>query len=189
MKKTLLLLLMPAAILLACKTEQRKGANGIVYKSAVEYNDYIVGRQTTLMRNIMDFVKVAESDLDSAEKMLDKYVKETGAMITEIKGMPPYKGDSTLRDAAVGIFGFYKKIFDKDYRDILHLRSEQDGTSTDIEDRIQQIVKNVEDEEKGFDNRFQSAQKAFARKNNMKLIENEMQKEFDEKVDAEDKKD
>ncbi|MBL0267541.1 MAG: hypothetical protein IPP99_02330 [Chitinophagaceae bacterium] len=30
--------------------------------------------------------------------------------------------------------------------------------------------------------RFQSAQKDFARKNNMKLIENEMQKEMEEKL-------
>lgn len=188
MKKIFPSIFLITAVLISCKNEQPKGANGVTYKSAVQYNDYIVNRQTTLMRNIMDFVKVAESDLDSAEKMLDKYVTQTSTMITEIKGMPPFKGDSTLRDAAAGIFVFYKKIFDKDYRDILHLRSEQDGTSTEIEDRIQQIVKNVEEEEKGFDNRFQSAQKAFAKKNNMKLIENDMQKEFDDKVDTEGKK-
>jgi hypothetical protein len=177
-------LLIPVIILLlvACQSESPQGANGVVYKSAVQYNDYIVNRQTTLMNNILAFVDVAQSDLDSAEKMLDKYVKETGTMITEIKGMPPYKGDSALRDAAANTFGFYRKLFDKEYRNILHLRSEQDGLSTDIEAQIEAIVKNIEDEEKGYDEKFQGAQQAFARKNKMKLIENEMQKKLEEKT-------
>lgn len=180
MKKYLLALTALVGILVSCKQDQPRGANGITYKNAVEYNDYIVSRQSRLMKNIMSFVQVAQSDLDSAERMLDIYVKETGTMVTELKGMPAFKGDSTLRDAAVSIFGFYRKIFDKDYRDILHLRSEQDGTNPEIEEQIQRIVKKVEEEEKGFDERFQGAQKAFARKNKMKLIENEMQKEFEE---------
>lgn len=172
-------------LLVSCKSETPKGPNGVTYKSAVQYNDYIVGRQTTLMKNILAFVDAAQLDLDSAEKMLDQYVSETGKMITEIKGMPPFKGDSALRDAAVNSFGFYRKLFDKEYRDILHLRGEQDGLSTDVEDRIQAIVKSIEEEEKGYDDRFQDAQKAFARKNKMKLIENEMQKTLEEKTGAE----
>lgn len=174
-------------LFIACKNESPKGANGVVYKTPVQYNDYIVSRQTRIMQNIMKFAEVAQTDLDSADHLLDKYVVETGKMITEIKGMPPYKGDSSLREAATGIFGFYREIFDKDYRDILHLRSEQDGTSTDIETRINDIVKKIEEEEKGYDDRFQKAQQNFARKNNMKLAENKMQKEFDEKMGGEPK--
>jgi len=180
--RCLLVILALASVTGSCKSQPAKGANGITYKSAVEYNDYIVSRQTTLMRNIMTLVEAAQSDLDSAERLLDKYVRQTGAMITEIKGMPPYKGDSSLRDAAASLFGFYQKMFDRDYRDILHLRSEQDGTLTETEERIQDIVRKVGEEEKGYDARFQNAQKAFARKNNMKLKENEMQKEFDKKM-------
>ncbi|HUR66567.1 MAG TPA: hypothetical protein VMZ03_09460 [Chitinophagaceae bacterium] len=168
-------------LLVACQSESPKGANGVVYKSAVEYNDYIVNRQTTLMKNILAFVDVAQADPDSAEKMLDKYVKETGVMITEIKGMPAYKGDSALRNAAANTFGFYRKLFDKEYRNILHLRSEG-GVSADVEERIEAIVKGIEDEEKGFDDRFQDAQRSFARKNKMKLVENEMQKKLEEKT-------
>lgn len=184
--KRILLLPLLALMLTACKNDPPTGANGIVYKSAVEYNDYIVSRQTTLMKNIMSFVEVAQSDLDSAELLLNNYVKQIGTMITEIKGMPPYNGDSTLRDAASGIFGFYKRIFDKDYREILHIRGGEDGHSADADAQIAEIVKRIEEEEKGYDSRFQGAQKSFARKNKMKLVDNEMQKEFDEKMKSED---
>lgn len=174
-------------ILAGCNNKPPKGANGVTYQSPVQYNDYIVSRQTTIMKNIMKFADVAQQDLDSAERLLDDYVLETGRIIREVKGMPPYKGDSALRDAAAGIFGFYRKIFDKDYRDIIHLRNEQDGLSTEIEDQIDKIVKDIEEEEKGHDNRFQQAQQNFATKHKMKLIENKMQKEFDEKLGTDEK--
>ena len=48
MKKYLLLLTSIVLLLTSCKNESSKGANGVTYKTAVEYNDYIVARQTTL---------------------------------------------------------------------------------------------------------------------------------------------
>ncbi len=184
--KRLLLLSLILTALVSCKSKPPKGANGVEYKSAVQYNDYIVSRQSTLMKNIMSFVDVAQSDLDSAEVLLDNNVKQIETMIGEIKGMPAYNGDSALRDAAAGIFGFYKKIFDKDYRDILHIRKGADGFSAEADSEIAKIVSRIEEEEKGFDSRFQGAQKVFARKNNMKLVDNEMQKEFDDKMKTSD---
>ncbi len=50
----------------ACK-ETVKGKNGVDYKSASEYNEYIVNRQTDLMQKIIEFGKVANVSIDSAE--------------------------------------------------------------------------------------------------------------------------
>lgn len=186
MKKILFVLLCPTLLLSSCKDKPVKGSSGVAFKSAVEYNDYIVSRQTTLMKNIMSFVDVAQTDLDSAETLLDKYVRQTGVMVDEIKGMPAFKGDSALRNAAADIFAFYKRIFDKDYRSIIQIRKGDDGLSDDANAEIEQIVKKIEEEEKNHDDRFQGAQKNFARKNKMKLLENEMQKEFDEKMKTEE---
>src|SRR5688572_16131222 len=86
-----------AVIAVACKSEIAKGPNGVTYNSAVQYNEYIVERQARLMKNILGFVELAESRPDTAQKMLDQYVNETGIMITELKGMPSYGGDSALR--------------------------------------------------------------------------------------------
>src|SRR5687767_7568825 len=99
-----------------------KGKNGVTYKSAVQYNDYIVNRQTILIKNLRDFSNVANRNLDSAEVKLRLYADATSKMIEEIKGMPPYKGDSGLRDAAIRSFSFYKKVFENDYIDILQIK-------------------------------------------------------------------
>jgi hypothetical protein len=45
--------------------------------------------------------------------------------------------------------------------------------------RVDEIVAKVSKEEMGFDQDFAAAQQAFAKKNNMKIIENGIQKEID----------
>jgi hypothetical protein len=178
-----LLLAVAITTLYACN-KPVKGRNGVAYKNAVQYNDYIVGRQTKLMKNVLAFGKVADYNLDSAEVMLTDFVDETDKMITDIKGMPPYKGDSTLRDAAINSFTFYKRVFGKDYVDLLHIRKRGELGESDVTE-MQGIVDKISKEEEGYDDAFHRAQRDFAKKHNMKLRENEMQQEFD-KIDGKD---
>ncbi len=178
MKKTLLFVIVVAGIV-ACKSPA-KGKNGEVYKTPVQYNDYIVGRQTTLLKNIMEFAKVAQTNLDSADKMLNDYVQQTDKMIIELRGMPAYRGDSALRDAAISSFTFYRKTFDDYYRNIIRLRQDVDA---DNESAINDIVETLTREEEKYDKAFHNAQRNFATKNKMKLMDNEMQKDIDEMKD------
>jgi hypothetical protein len=164
---------------LACK-QSVKGTNGVTYKSPVQYNDYIVGRQTTLMKNIVDFSKASEVNLDSAGKMLDSYVIETSNMINEIKGMPPYNGDSSLRDAAVRTFSFYKKVFEDDYKQIIRLNIDGESNTEEGTEKIKKIIEDISKEEEKLDKAFHNAQREFANKNNMKLMENTMQKKVND---------
>ena len=159
-----------------------KGPNGIIYKSATQYNDYIVNRQAILMQKVLDFSKAAEIDVDSAENMLNRFVGQTATMIDEIKGMPPYKTDSSLRDAAVKSFIFYKKVFEKDYMRIIQLQKKGFEITEEDVAEANRIVEAISSEEEVYDNRFYDAQKKFAAKNRMKLRENEMQKKFDREI-------
>ncbi len=174
------LVLATVAIFSACN-KPVKGTNGVTYKTPVQYNDYIVSRQTDLMRKVINFSKAAEIDIDSAAGMLSGYASETGKMIEEIKGMPPYKGDSILRNAAVRSFSFYKKVFEEDYMDIIRIRQKEDISQEDV-DEMDRIVKKITREEEGFDKSFHNAQNEFAKKNNMRLRENEVQKEMDKEL-------
>ncbi|MDZ4808316.1 MAG: hypothetical protein SGI96_08590 [Bacteroidota bacterium] len=169
--------------LMACK-QSVKGTNGVTYKSATDYNDYIINRQTTLMKRVVDFGKVADVNLDSAQALLTKSVREVETMIGEIKGMPPYKGDSLLRDAAIASFSFYKRVFEKDYAEILDIRKkgQENITEEDIV-RANTIVENISKEEEGLDKSFQSAQREYASKNSMKLKDNKVQKDLEKELD------
>lgn len=178
MSKRSLLPIIVAFLIAACG-QSVKGKNGVTYKSAVQYNDYIVNRQTTLIKNVLDFSKVAENNLDSAESKLRAYVKEAEQMIEDLKGMPPYKGDSALRDAAIRSFSFYKRVFEKDYMDILNIKRKGAEITEEDVAMANSIVDKIGKEEEGYDKSFHEAQQHYAEKNNMKLTDNKMQKELD----------
>jgi len=181
MRYVLVLIVVLSSGFTACN-EPVKGRNGVTYKSAFRYNDYIVSRQTKLLQHVLDFVKVAETNLDSAGKMLINYTDETAATIEEIKGMPAYKGDTSMRNAAVRSFGFYKNVFQNDYSRIISIRKKGEDMTAEDMNEMKKIVDKITREEERFDKSFHNAQKNFADKNNMKLMENEMQKKFDKEI-------
>ena len=164
-----------------------KGENGVIYKSAIQYNDYIVNRQTTIIRDVLDFSKT--ENLDSAEAKLKRFISKTGEIITEIEGMPAYRGDVALRDAAVRYFNFFKRVFQEDYTEYLRLRRRLEDTTTGeaeitkAQAGIQDIIAKVTKEEEGYDKDFHNAQEKYAQKNNMRLTENKIQKEIEKASD------
>lgn len=174
--RILLFLLIISTILIACNSPE-KGPNGVTYKSAVAYNDYIVGRQSTLLKKIMKFAEVAQMDLDSANLMLDGFVKDADGMIGDIKGMPSYKKDSAFRNAAISSFTFYRKAFDDYYRDIISIRKEG---AEDAEAQLNELLEKLTAEEDRHDKTFHNAQRNFAEKNKMQLKDNEIQKKIED---------
>jgi len=140
------------------------------------YNDYIINRQTSLVQKILDFSRIAQNNLDSADQLLDEYDVETDQMITDIEGMPPYKGDSTFRNAAIESFKFYKKVFGTDYKRLIAIKKEGGEETEEGSAEMKEIVDELSKHENKLDKIFHNAQLAFARKNNMKLDENEIQK-------------
>lgn len=180
--KKLVLLTGLLALLAGCGDAPPKGANGVVYKSAVQYNDYIVNRQTTLVKRILEFGKIAGDDLDSAARYLSTIEKEAAVMLEELKGMPPYKKDSALRDAAIRSFTFYRRVLGDDYRRIIGAGQRPGATPEDAEKEINGIVEGLSAEEDKLDKAFQQAQRNFADRHNMRLKENSIQKQVDREL-------
>jgi len=173
--KKLVLVLFVVVGFMACNSPE-KGANGVTYKTPVEYNDYIIGKQTILLERIMKFADAAKVNLDSADKLLDKYSAEAEVMIKDIKGMPGFRKDTTFREAAVNSFTFYKKAFDDYYKKIIQIRKEG---AADADDQLDKVLEKLTAEEKRVDYAFRINQQSFAAKNKMKLKENSMQKDID----------
>ncbi len=179
MKKIVLLLFIAAAFTACKQKESIKGENGITYTDPAQYNDYIVTRQTSLVRKIMDFSTAAQTNLDTAASLLGKYEKQTAVMIDEIKGMPPYNGDSSLRETAIRSFNFYKRVFKDDYKQLIDIRKAGGDQTEEGVAEMNRIVENLSKEEEVLDKAFHAAQRSFATKHKMKLMDNEMQKKID----------
>ncbi len=173
--KKLFLMLTVAIGFIACSSPE-KGPNGVTYKTPIQYNDYIIGRQTILLEKIMKFADAAKTDLDAADKLLDEYSADASVMIKEIKGMPAFRNDTAFREAAVNSFTFYKKAFDDYYKEIIRIRKEG---AADADDQLDKVLEKLTAEEKRLDYAFRINQQSFAAKNKMTLMENKMQKQIE----------
>jgi len=165
------LLIVLAAIFNSC-ARPVKGSNGVVYKTVVDYNNYIIDRQKILIKNIVDFVKVSQTDLDSAENMMDENSTIITGLINDIKGMPPYKGDTLFRNAGINLFVFYKNLFGNEYKRLIEIRRNGGDSDPAQQNELNNIVDGIAKDEEMYDKIFHNAQKDFAEKNNMRLSEN-----------------
>jgi len=166
--KKISLMLMAVALIMASCNPPVKGKNGVVYKSAVDYNDYIVDRQSQVVKMIEKFSEVSQSGADKANAFLTESAIKVDKIITEVEGMPEWKGNSAMRDKGVAMFKYYKNIFDDKYKKIIAITS--DGQVTPEEEKEQEIiVKAIGDEGTPLEDAFISAQKDFASKTNMRL--------------------
>ena len=158
----------------AC-TSGVKGKNGIVYKDAAQYNQYIMDNQKDVIAIMLEFGRVIKIDLDSADKVLDRGVETTREALNNLKGMPPFKGDSLFRNTAIESFEFYQDVMSNEYKHIITIRRKGvDKTTADLT-FLQNLPDKIGRREERYDKNFHNAQKAFADRNHLKLVRNEMQ--------------
>jgi hypothetical protein len=137
----------------------------------VQYNDYIVDKQKSLRKAISSIGEAVPTNLDSAFILLDKCVKQIEVAIADLQGMPVYKGDSSMRDAAVSLFRFYKEIFSHEYKQILDIRKAGGAETEEGVAKMSAIVDDIGRQEDNYDKTFHNAQKDFADKNHIELTD------------------
>ena len=85
-----------------------------------------------------------------------------------------------MRNAAIQSFSFYKKVFSTDYRQLISIRKNGGDQTEEGVGEMNNIVEKITKEEEQYDKAFHNAQRSFAEKNKMKLVDNEIQKKIDE---------
>ncbi len=159
-----------------------KGKNGVVYHSAVEYNDYIINRQLNIVQDIIEFADASKIDLDSAGRLLDNDENKAGQLLKEIQEMPPYKGDSAFRDAAGNLFAFYRHLFGNEYRQILGYRKKGEFLDEGDTEATDSIVNHVKLEEEGLDKAVHHAQQNFADQNHFSIEQTDRAKKLEQQL-------
>lgn len=174
---TLLLLL---TLFYACK-EPLRARDGTIFKTPADYNEYIISRQTKVIRNIIELGNRIEVSPDTAYTLLDKYSAQTDSVIEDIKGMPPFRSDSAFRDAAIRTFTFYKRLFNEHYRTILKVRMRKGNATEEGVNDLMEIMDKIKREEEVLDKQLHNAQNDFARQYDMKMRPSAIQKELKKK--------
>lgn len=140
------------------------------FKTAVEYNDYIIALQNKVGKCIADFNKAVDSgSLSYANAMREKIVKAADEALVKLKKMPAYNGNSSFREATIPLFAFYKSCAETEYKEMVNLVLGGKEIDDAVIARVNELVVLVTEKENKLDQQFAAEQRKFARENNFTL--------------------
>jgi hypothetical protein len=140
------------------------------FKSAVEYNNYIIALQSKVGESVGNFIKSFESrDLSLTNSMRENIVGAAEEGIVKLKSLPAYKGNSNFKNASIRLFEFYKICGETEYKELVSLTLGDKQKKEGATERVNQLVTDVTKKEKNLDDQFLSEQKKFAKDNDFDL--------------------
>lgn len=151
------------------------------FKTAVEYNDYIVGQQDVVGTAILNLnMAMSEETIyrESIQPYYDDLLAASKIGLANISKMPAYEGNIELRNAAIELFVFYEQTFNNEYKQLLDLVFKEDLDDESL-NQIDILLEKITNDEKPIDEKFAKVQAAFAKKHGFDLTQNEMQEEID----------
>lgn len=159
-----------------------QGQNTSLEKPA-EYNNFIVEEQNKLILKIIEYnISSLHNDNyeENNQKRLD-IIRQLNASIERLKALAPFNGDSRLRDEALSVFKIYKEAYDIEFNEVNLLRKDRTGSFEAME-KYFKAQNNVEEKLKSAGVQFMNAQKAFAKKFNTTLKENDTKNQLEDIV-------
>lgn len=144
------------------------------YKTAAEYHSFILNEQLKVVNTIIDF----SNKFNLKDSLLLSNYNNTKAILKKslenIKKLPPYLGDSEMKDAALPLFEMYYNAMDVEYGEIISLFIKKDlGKRT--QERVNYLLNSINEREKKLDDRLIEAQANFAKKYNLEVKNNQLQ--------------
>ncbi len=152
-------------IVLGCTAVAQPNPGPPVFADAIDYNNYIIGQQDLIANYYEEFATLIE-DTNTTKAIATKkrleLLAKTRVCANNLKSMPPWQGNTELRDSAVVCFTFYVQMFEVEYTAILDLLFVEPLTDKEI-DGINAIDKRTMLEEDRLNKMFYATQKRFAK--------------------------
>ncbi len=146
-------------------------AEGQKLEGPAAYNDYLVAEQNRIIKRFSELNKAYESyDREEIDQARQALLNEIDEVIAAVEKLPPYEGDTELRDAALEMFTYYRQLSEQELKSIGDLLSkgENELTESDI-DEMDRLYNRFRKEIKSYEINFADAQRAFANKYGMKI--------------------
>jgi hypothetical protein len=143
--------------LFACQAEQQL--------PLAEYNNRIVAELEMASRRMAAFYAGPRLSIEQVEG-LDQYLQSAEA---SLQALPPYADDASLRDEALNLLAFYRRLCMEQNRSLINLTDDAYYT---IEDSllVLRIVASILVEENRSNSRLREKQETFARKHGLLLV-------------------
>jgi hypothetical protein len=149
--------------------------------SAIAYNDEIVKLQTNVIESVLDLVEAFKARQPEAMKAkLRLFQQEATRSANAVADMPGFEGDVALREVALELMEFYESVSQNEFATMIDILSKPDSAITEYDvERLKEIESQVSAEEKELDMKLQRVQDEFARKHNIRIKANKIQRKID----------
>ncbi len=157
------------------------------FSSPVEYFDYLNNQHNQLVVKNLEYVQhsVHSEDVQEIEAKRIEVIDQLGKAILKVGTLPPYGEDDSIRKELLTVLKSYLESFEIEFTEINILKSK----SSESYESMQEYLDAQDAAEKKLASaadKYQEAQRAFAERNNIKLLEAEENSEINQinKVNA-----
>ncbi|HTF04863.1 MAG TPA: hypothetical protein VK826_12640 [Bacteroidia bacterium] len=136
------------------------------FVDGAEYNNYIIDQQTLIGMYFDEFGKTLVDTTLTKDQIHTKRMELAGKVkvcSNNIHNMPPWKGNSSLRDTAIILFDFYCNVFEFRYKKLVNCYFVEPFTEDESAEIDGIDISIQEDEDRLLDNLI-LAQENFAKK-------------------------
>ena len=152
-------------------------------KNAGDYNNFIMKEMATAVQKNFEYLSfiVHSEEYERMDEKRKEVVRQVIEARSKVAQMPALDGDTRLRDEAVEVLEEYKNAFDLDYKDIIGLKKK----SKDSFEAMKTYFKaedNAEEKVNKATQRLRKAQRLYASKNNMTVVDGKADDELERKM-------
>ncbi len=142
------------------------------YNSPVEYMSAISKQQENVSKKYMAYTSASAHGKRErkVQSLRSKLMDEIQEAKMNINVLPSFKGDNSYRDSAVNFMKFYYNVMNDDYSKVINMEEIAEQSYDEMEAYIL-LEEKIAQKLAGSNSRMQEAQKKFATKNNVKLLE------------------
>ena len=153
------------------------------YENAGQYLEHINKLSASLTAKYLAYLSAVSHGKSArkVEKRRIEVVDAIGNTRSEVMGMPPWKGDRTLKDTTVAYLKLLNIVFNEDYSKIVNMEEIAEQSYDAMEAYLLAQEKAYEKLNLAADKKH-AMQKQFAEKNNINLIEGESELETKSKI-------
>ena len=142
------------------------------FDTPVKYMDVISKQQENISKRYMAYTSASahgkrEKKVDALRSKLMDEIQEARM---NISSLPSYKGDKNYRDTAVNFLKFYFNVMNDDYKKIINMEEIAEQSYDEMEAYLL-LEEKIQDKLTEANRKMSDAQKQFASKNNVNLID------------------
>lgn len=141
------------------------------FKSAQEYNNFIILQQAKITQKSMQYVStsVHSEDVFKIEKRRDDVIKQIDVSLANVKKMPDFNGDKRFRDEAIDVLMLSRNTYNVDFKDANSLLAKRNDSYENLQ-KYYQAQDKAEKKISDAMNDMKKAQVRFAERNKMQIV-------------------